>query len=71
MSQLLRDRQEKQIGGNLLLVEKWLDQLRPRRDVRFGRGQEGACRQGTQLKIILKSHKKVAVVRGVTKIVGH
>lgn len=55
---LLRDRKEEEIGGNLLLVEKRLDQLRSRRDVRFGRSQEGACRQGTQLKIILKSHKR-------------
>lgn len=68
---LLRDRQEEEIGGNLLLVEKRLDQLRSRRDVRFGWGQEGACRQGTQLKIILNSYKKVAVGRGVTEIVGH
>lgn len=30
-------------GVNHLLVEKRLNQLRPRRDVGFGRGQEGAC----------------------------
>lgn len=70
MSQLLSDRQEKEIRQTILLVEKGLDQLRSCRDIRFGRGQKGACRQGTQLKIILKS-QKVAVVRGVTEIVGH
>lgn len=42
--------EEEEIRVNLLLVEKRLNQLGPGRDVRFGRGQEGAWRQRIQLK---------------------
>lgn len=37
--------QREETGVKLLLVEKRLDQLGASRDVRLGRGQEGAWRQ--------------------------
>lgn len=67
----LKESQEEQVGLNPLLVEKRLDQLRANRDVRFGRGQEGAWRQAFQVNTHYSLIKGRPGSVGVTQIVGH